>query len=390
MPKRTSRSGPLQDVLILDLSWHLAGPFATMLLADLGARVIKVERPGALGGYDPGGIARFEFQGQDVHYIALNRNKESVVLDLKDEKDHAALLGLAAHADVVFNNFRPGTMQRLGLGLPALEAVNPDVILASLSAFGATGPDRDRPGVDLVIQAEAAGMSMTGHPGQPPARAGIPIADLAGGMWTVIAIQAALRDRDQRGGGAREIDVSLFDAHLSLAPYFAAYLTTNGFVPGPQGSGGHSPTYGAFRAADGRHVVLAVIDQVPWTRMCDALQAPELLEDPRFASAGLRIQHADALRPLVDERIAALPSEVWLERFRAAGIPAGRVNDLSDALAHPQVAAREMLVDVDYVLGGTVSLLGTPVKMTGYAPTFATPPVIGGDTADVLGEFGLR
>lgn len=390
MPKRNDPQGPLRDVMILDLSWHLAGPYCSMVLADLGARVIKVERPGSLGGYDPGGIARFEYKGQDVHYIALNRNKESVVLDLKSSEGHRAFLALAEHADVVFNNFRPGTMARLGLALDDLKGVNPDIILASLSAFGATGPDQDRPGVDLVIQAESGGMSMTGHPGESPVRAGIPIADLAGGMWSAIAIQSALRERDRWGGGAKEIDISLFDAHLSFIPYFSAYLTTNGFVPGPQGSGGHSPTYGAFEAADGTYIVLAVIDQEPWTKLCHAMDAPELLEDARFASAALRIENEDAVRVAVEEIIASRPSSDWLDAFRKAGIPSGRVNDLRDALAHPQVAARDMLVDVDDRAGGSVQLLGTPVKMTDYEPTFSMPPMIGQDTDEVLHEFGIE
>lgn len=378
---------PLSGVTVLDLSWHLAGPYCSMILADLGARVIKIERPDANGGYDPGGVARFQFQGEDVHYIALNRNKESIVLDLKDPEGRAAFLELVKQADVVFNNFRPGTMQRLGLDFESLKAVNPKIIYASLSAFGANGPQSSRPGVDLVIQAESGGMSMTGEKGRPPVRAGIPVADLAGGMWTAISILAALRDRE---AGAREIDMSLFDAHLALIPYFTAYLTTNGFVPGPQGSGGHSPTYGAFRTKDGKHVVLAVIDQKPWMDLCKALEAPELLEDPRFATAKLRIDNTDVLQPLVQAIIEKRPTDEWMKRFMAHKLPAGQVNDLREALAHPQVQAREMLVDIDYVLGGQVKLLGTPVKMSGYKPVFRSPPVIGQDTDRVLAEFGIR
>lgn len=380
---------PLESITVLDLSWHLAGPFCTLVLGDLGARIIKVERPGSLGGYDPGGVARHQFQGEDVHYIALNRNKESIALDLKDPGQRADFLELVKHADVVFNNFRPGTMQKLGLGFETLKDVNPNVIMANLSAFGATGPDRDRPGVDLVIQAESGGMSMTGEPGRPPVRAGIPVADLAGGMWSAIAIIAAIRGREQHGASAREIDVSLFDAHLSFIPYFAAYLTTNGFVPGPQGSGGHSPSYAAFQAQDGKYLVLAVIDQKPWTALCEALEAPHLFEDPRFASAKLRIDHSAELTPLIQEVISRRTADEWMARLRRHKLPAGKVNDLRETLNHPQVAARDMLVDVDYVKGGTLQLLGTPVKMTGYQPTFASPPLIGQHTDAILAEFGI-
>lgn len=385
-----SDDGPLAGVTILDLSWHLAGPFCSMILADLGARVIKVEKPGSLGGYDPGGVARFEYQGDDLHYIALNRNKESIVLDLKDPAGHSAFMTLAAKSDVVFNNFRPGTMEKLGLTLDALKQANPEIILASLSAFGATGPDRYRPGVDLVIQAESGGMSMTGHPGSEPVRAGIPIADLAGGMWTAIAILAALRERAATGKAGREIDISLFDAHLSLIPYFTAYLTMQGHVPGPQGSGGHSPTYGAFRCSDGKHIVLAVIDQAPWRLLCEVLEAPQLLEDERFSTAASRIANGEVLTAMVAAILVTQTSAYWMERLRDHKVPAGRLNDLREALDHPQVEARGMLVDIDYVNGGAVRLLGTPVHMTGYSPRFASPPVIGGDTERILAEFGVR
>jgi CoA:oxalate CoA-transferase len=381
---------PLEGLTVLDLSWHLAGPFCTLVLGDLGARIIKVERPGSLGGYDPGGVARHKFQGEDVHYIALNRNKESIVLDLKDPVDHAAFLQLARRADVVFNNFRPGTMQKLGLGFEALKAVNSRIVLANLSAFGATGPDKDRPGVDLVIQAESGGMSMTGEPGRPPVRAGIPIADIAGGMWTAISIMAAIRDREQHGAGAREIDISLFDAHLSFIPYFTAYLTTNGHVPGPQGSGGHSPSYAAFRTKDDKHIVLAVIDQKPWLALCEALEAPHLIQDLRFASAKLRIENGLELTPLLAEIIAQRPADEWVKRLKAHKLPAGKVNDLRETLEHPQVGARDMLVDIDYVKGGVLKLVGTPVKMTGFEPKYVSPPLIGQHTDQVLAEFGIQ
>jgi CoA:oxalate CoA-transferase len=388
MDERTTPR-PLEGVTVLDLSWHLAGPYCSMILADLGARVIKIERPGANGGYDPGGVARFQYKGEDVHYIALNRNKQSIVLDLKDPDDRAAFLKMVSQSDVVFNNFRPGTMDRLGLGFEDLKVANPNIIFASLSAFGNTGPERERPGVDLVVQAESAGMSMTGEPGQAPVRAGLPIADLAGGMWTAVAILAALRDRDQHGSGAKEIDTSLFDAHLAMIPYFTAYHTINGVTPGPQGSGGHSPTYGAFRASDGHYVALAVIDQKPWSLLCKALEVPELYKDERFATAKSRIDHTEELRALVQDVIEKRPADEWMQRFLEYGVPAGRVNDLGETLQKPQVRARGMLVDIEHVLGGTIQLLGTPVNMTGYEPRFISPPLIGQHTDEVLEEFGV-
>ena len=388
-PGRPGRSGQLTGVRVLDLSWHLAGPFCTLILADLGADVIKVEKPGSHGGYDPAGFIRHRYKDQDAHYMALNRNKRSITLDLKSAAGKAAFLRLVRRSDVVFNNFRPGVMDRLGLSADALREANPRIISAALSAFGSDGPYAERPGVDLVIQALSGGMSMTGERGAPPVRAGIPLADLAGGMWAAIGILASLRARDQGLIEHDEIDVGLLDGQIAMIPYFSAYYFLDGFIPGPQGSGGHSPTYGAFECADGRYVVIAVIDQAPWHRLCGALGLAELERDPRFATATLRTDNEAELQPIVARRFGTQPSHVWEARLRAADVPYACVNRLDEALADPQVRHRQMVVDIDHTLGDTLRFVGNPVKSAAFAPRYASPPIIGEHTSEVLREAGL-
>ncbi|MGH3630961.1 MAG: CaiB/BaiF CoA transferase family protein, partial [Sciscionella sp.] len=291
----TGPKGPLDGITIVDLSWHLAGPYATLILADLGARVIKVEAPGSHGGYEARGFLRHYYKGQDAHYLSLNRNKESVTLNLKTPEGKQLFLRMVEGADVVFNNFRAGVMDRLGLGYEDLKKVNPSVVSVGLSSFGREGPYRERPGVDLVVQALSGGMSMTGEPGRPPARSGIPLGDLCGGMWSVIAILAALHARDDHSVTGSDIDMSLLDGQMAMIPYFSAYYFLDGTVPGPQGSGGHSPTYGAFRCSDDRYLVIAVIDQKPWAKLCRALEREDLVADPRFDSSERRAANGEEL-----------------------------------------------------------------------------------------------
>jgi CoA:oxalate CoA-transferase len=383
MPDR----GPLDGVTILDLSWHLAGPYCTMILADLGADVIKIEAPGANAGYDPGGMVRHYFKGQDAHYMALNRGKRSVTLDLKAAEGHALFLRLVEKADVVFNNFRPGVMDRLDLSYETLRAVNPRLIYAQLSAFGQDGPYKDRPGVDLIAQAISGGMSMTGHPGEPPARMGLPVADLAGGMWMVIAIQAALRDREQGGAPSAEIDIALLDGQIAMIPYFAAYYFLDGAIPGPQGSGGHSPSYAAYQCADEVWVVIAVYDQKSWGRLVEVMEQPQWLEDERFGDPKRRAEHQADLIELIGAVFRRRTSEEWLADLRAADLLCARVNRLDEALADPQVQHRGMTIEIEHQLGGRLGFVANPIRMSTHEWDYRTPPVIGGDTDEVLEEL---
>jgi CoA:oxalate CoA-transferase len=387
-----SRPGarPLDGITVIDLSWHLAGPYCTMILADLGARVIKIEAPGSLGGYDPGGMIRHKYREQDLHYISVNRGKESLTLDLKDPAGRADLLTLVSSADVVFDNFRPGVMHRLGLDFDSLIEHNPRLISVSISSFGATGPEALRPGVDLVLQAMSGGMSMTGYPGDRPARAGIPIADLAGSMWTAIAILGAVVRRASGWAEPQRIDTSLLDGQIALLPYFAAYYMNCGFVAGPQGSGGHSPTYGAFATSDDRYLVIAVIDQEPWRRLCAALGLEGLLHDPRFGSPASRIEHGAELTEILQALFGSDTREVWLDRLYAQQVPSGPVNDIGEALAEPQVLARDMVIGVPHISGGEVALTGSPIKLSDFRPGYGPAPDHGSDSERLRAEFGLR
>ncbi len=392
LPARNGASapkGPLDGITVLDLSWHLAGPFGMLILADLGARVIKIEAPGSHGGYDKRGFLRHYYKGQDAHYMSLNRNKESVTLNLKSAQGKTAFLRLVADADVVFNNFRAGVMDRLGLGHEALAGVNPGIISVSLSSFGQDGPYAQRPGVDLVVQALSGGMSMTGEPGHPPVRAGIPIGDLAGGMWATIAVLAALRGRDEHGIGGCDVDVALLDGQIALIPYFSAYYFLDGTIPGPQGSGGHSPTYGAFRCADDRYVVIAVIDQGPWQKLCRALDRDDLVADARFDTSQHRAEHGDELRSIIEGVFASRPANDWERRLEKADLAYARVNRLDEALADPQVLHRGMVVDIAHPLGDTLRFVGNPLKFPGFADRLEAPPVIGQHTDQVLASLGI-
>ncbi|MDA8280007.1 MAG: CaiB/BaiF CoA-transferase family protein [Actinomycetota bacterium] len=388
-PTSGPAKGPLDGITIIDLSWHLAGPYGMLILADLGARIIKVEAPGSHGGYDQRGFLRHYHKGQDAHYMSLNRNKESVTLNLKTEKGRELFLKLVADADVVFNNFRAGVMKRLGLEHEALVAVNPKIISVSLSSFGQDGPYAQRPGVDVVVQALSGGMSMTGEPGRPPVRAGLPIGDLAGGMWSAIAVLSALRGRDEGLNGGVDIDLALLDGQMAMIPYFSAYYFLDGSVPGPQGSGGHSPTYGAFRCADNRYLVIAVIDQGPWAKLCSALGRTDLIEDPRFASSERRANNGDELRALIETEFASLPLDEWEVRLEAADLAYARVNRLDEALADPVVHQRNMVIEIEHSLGDTLRFVGNPVKFPAFPARLESPPLIGEDTDAVLTELGL-
>jgi crotonobetainyl-CoA:carnitine CoA-transferase CaiB-like acyl-CoA transferase len=278
-------------------------------------------------------------------------------------------------------------MGRLGIDYDTVRERNPGIIYASLSAFGQDGPYAQRPGVDVIVQALSGAMSMTGEPGRPPARMGVPVADLAGGMWTTIAILAALRARDQGHIPSTEIDISLLDGQIAMMPYFSAYYFLDGNVPGPQGSGGHGPLYAAFRCADEVYIAIAVYDQRNWHRLVEVMQSPQWQDDARFLDPKERVKHADELGALVGQVFAERPSNVWLELLQDADIPSARINRLDQALADEQVQHRNMVISIDHELGDTLRFVGTPIHMRGYEPRYESPPVIGGNTRRVLEEF---
>jgi len=372
----------LSDLLILDFSRVLAGPYATMVLADLGARVIKIEQPG-LGDETRQWGPPFTKDGRSAYFIAVNRNKQSVTLNLKHPDGQAIARTLAQRADVLIENFLPGTMARLGLSYDDLRIVNPRLIYCSITGYGQYGPDAHRPGYDTVIQAEGGLMSITGDPDGPPMKTGVAIADITTGLYATTSILAALHYRTLSGEG-QYIDLALFDVQLSwLANVASAYLIS-GQPPRRYGNA-HATIvpYQPFAAADG-YIMIAVGNDRQFARFCQVLDRPEWVTDERFATNPARVINRERLIAAIAEIIAREPVAVWVEKLHAADVPCGPVNDIPTALHSRQAQARAMVQQID------------GIRMVGPAPVFSAtpatirsaPPVLGADTEAVLAEFG--
>jgi crotonobetainyl-CoA:carnitine CoA-transferase CaiB-like acyl-CoA transferase len=374
-------------VRVLDLSRMLAGPYGSMLLGDLGAEVIKIEEP---GGGDPLRTMGPPFLGgperrESAYFLSINRNKKSVALDLERPDGRKVFLDLCRVADVVWENFRPGVMARLGCDAPTLRAHNPRLIVCSISAFGQDGPYRDWPAFDLALQAMGGGMSITGEEGRPPARMGLPMGDLAGGMFGALAVAGALFRREQTGEGTH-FDLSLLDCQVSLLTYVAQYFWADGRVPGRVGSGHASVVpYQAFATRDG-FLVVAVFAEKFWSGFCRAIERPELRADPRFETNQGRVADRAVLVPLLEAIFAARPTAEWLARLQKEGVPAAPIQRVDEVLQDPQVLLREMVVGLEHPGLGRLPTLGTPIHPAG-APSFhpAPPPGLGEHTEAVLG-----
>jgi CoA:oxalate CoA-transferase len=376
------RPGPLSGVVILDLSRILAGPYATLLLHELGARVIKVEPP---QGDDARAYGPFR-DGESLYFAAINRGKESIALDLKAPADKAVFDRLLAGADVLLENFRPGTMEKLGLGWETLHARHPGLIYAAASGFGHTGPWAKRPAYDMIVQGLGGIMSVTGHPGQPPARIGVSVGDLGAGLYTALGIAAALVHRGRTGEGTK-VDVSMLDCQLSLMENPAMRYLATGTVPGPMG-GRHATItpFAIFRTAD-QPIVIAAGNDGLFQKLCETLGKPEWAHDPRFANNAGRLAAAGELAAGIEQVLASHGAAHWLAVMEAAGVPAGPINDIAQALAHPQVAARQMIVEA-----GGIRMVGNPVKIVPFAANDdgkrAPAPRLDADRARLLKEFG--
>ena len=380
---------PLAGIRVLDLTRVLSGPFCTMTLADLGAEVVKVEPP---QGDDTRHWGPPFVEGESTYFLSANRNKRGIVLDLKSEAGKQALWDLIARADVVAENFRPGTLAKLGFGWETLHERYPQLILASISGYGQTGPLATRPGYDLIAQGEGGLMSVTGEPERPPVKVGFSIADLGAGMWAVIGILAALRDRDRTGEGDW-VDVSLLETVVAWQTYLAEAYLVAGDVARPLGSA--HPTiapYQTFAASDG-YFTLAVGNDSLWNRLCDVLD--EVYEGERwyrgqeYARNVDRVRARETLVGHLNVIFSQRPRAYWLERCAAAGIPAGSVNSIGESFAHPQIAARGMVREVEHPVVGRMRSVATPLHFTEAemaAPT--APPTLGADTVAVLGELG--
>jgi formyl-CoA transferase/CoA:oxalate CoA-transferase len=376
----------LAGVRVLDLSRMLAGPYGSMLLADMGAEVIKVEEP---AGGDPMRAMGPPFlpDGESAYFLAINRNKKSVALDLSTAEGRGVFHDLVRRADVVWENFRPGVMERLGCGHDVLARLNPTLVQCSISAYGADGPYRDYPAFDLALQARGGAMSVTGEPGRAPARMGLPMGDLSGGLFGALAVCAALVRRHATGRGAH-IDLSLLDCQVSLLSYMAQYFWTDGRVPGPMGSSHASVVpYQALATRDG-HLIVAVFSEKFWAGFCRAAGAVEWEKDPRFATNRDRVAHRETLGALIAARFAGDTTDTWLARLHAEGVPAAPINAIDRVLDDPQVKHREMVIELEHPRHGTLPTLGTPIKVDAELGLEVTPPAtLGEHTDEILGDL---
>ncbi|WP_123622581.1 CaiB/BaiF CoA-transferase family protein [Halorubrum sp. CSM-61] len=388
-------AGPLDGLTVLDASRVLVGPFCTMQLGDLGAEVIKVERPGegdqtrtwrppAFGADDGDGEG-----AQSAYYASVNRNKRSVELNLASDAGRAVFRDLAREADVLVENFRVGKMDDWGLDYPDLAAENPGLIYCGLSGYGEWGPDRDEPAYDVVMQARGGFMSITGVEGGAPVRIGVALADIGAGMYATQAILAALLERELGDGTGQKIDVSLLDGQAAWTSYMAANYFASGEPPGRMGSKHPNiAPYQAFETRDG-YVVVACASDAFWPRLCEALDRPDLLADERFETNEKRVRNRDALDPELDAAFAELATEEALDRLGEHGVPASPVRDMAEVFDDPQLAARDMVDEFDHPTAGPMRVPGSPMHFS-RTPTTARryPPSLGEHTEAVLREYG--
>ncbi len=376
---------PLSGIRVVDLTRILAGPFCTMMLADMGAEVIKVETPGQGDPLRSQGVIR---DGLSWYFAAFNRNKRSLSLNLRSDEGKAALARLIAASDVLVENFRPGVMAEMGFDETRLKALKQDLVYCNISGFGVTGPYRDRPSFDFIAQAMSGFMAVTGMPDGPPLRAGPPIADLVAGLYGALGICAALVKRG-RGGVGERVGASLNSGLMSLLAFLAANHLATGEEPVRSGND-HAivAPYGMFRTKDGE-VALAPSQEQSYQRLVDALDMPELRADPRFRSNDLRVANRAAINTAIEARLSADTTEHWIARLNAAGVPCGRVMGLAEAFADPQAVDQEMILEQEHPGHGMVRMLGFPIKFAEAPCRLRRPaPEVGGDTDAVLRELG--
>lgn len=360
----TRPAGPFSDVLVIDLTHVLNGPFGTNILTDLGARVIKVEQPGH--GDDTRLLGPF-VNDQSLYFSFVNRGKESIVLDLKADADREIFLNMVREADVLAENFRPGTMQRLGLAYEDLSRINPRLIYASSSGFGQTGPMATYPAYDTIVQAMSGIMDATGFPGGPPTRVGTSLSDLCGGVFMFSGIASALYDRQKTGKGAH-VDVAMFDATLAFLEHgFMSYVAT-GKAPGRIGNRHpYMAPFDVYEARDRQFVICAGNDSL-FLKLCNAIGRPELLTDARFIGNHDRMEHADALKEALEATLRERDAAHWLQVIHEAGVPVGPLLDIAEAAALPQTAARNMVIEA-----GGVRMPGNPIKISSYGDPAVRP-----------------
>jgi formyl-CoA transferase len=385
----------LGHLRVLDLTRVLAGPWCTQLLADLGADVVKVERPGS--GDDTRGWGPPYLRTQDgrdtteaAYYLAANRNKRSITVDIARPEGQDIVRRLAAQSDIVVENFKVDQLARYGLDYATLGRADPRLIYCSITGFGQTGPHRDKAGYDFIIQGSGGFMSITGErddlPGGGPQKAGVAISDLMTGMYATVAILAAVTCRDQTGRG-QYIDLALYDVMLAMLANMNMNYLTSGNPPGRVGNAHTNIVpYQVFRAADG-HIIVAVGNDSQFAKLCEIAGRPDLARDPRFARNADRVRHRATLVPLLEEIIRTKPISAWVSALEAATVPCGPINDIAQAMADPQVAARALRIDLPHPLAGTVPLVGNPIRFSSTPAAYdRAPPLLGEHTDEILRE----
>ena len=382
----SSTPSALDGITVLDLTRVLSGPYCTMMLADMGARVIKVEQPGK--GDDTRGWGPPFQNGESAYFLSINRNKESVTLNLKHPEGRRVLEALIEKSDVLVENFRPGTLDKMGLGYEALSKQRPDLVYCSISGFGQTGPRRREPGYDAVMQGEGGLMSITGANDGPSYRLGVAIADIVSGMFSAYGIAVALLARHRTGRG-QFVDVGMLDAVTALLTYQAGiYFATE---TAPPRLGNRHPTivpYETLEAADGDLVVAVGNDQL-WKTFCGVLELETLANDARFQTNKDRVSAHAELRPLLVERLKTRPAAEWLSKLKEAGVPCGGVRDLDQLFSDPQIIDRAMVVALDHPAAGLIQQLGVPIKLGDTPGAVRTPPpLLGEHTEAILKEIG--
>ncbi len=376
---------PLEDIKVVDLTRVLAGPYCTMLLADMGADVVKVERPGT--GDDTRGYGPPFVNGESAYFMSVNRNKRSVTLNLKDQQGRGILGRLLETADVVVENFRPGQMESFGFGYETTKAINSRLIYCSISGYGHTGPNAQLPGYDLIIQGEGGIASLTGDADGPPYKVGTSQADIVAGMMAFQGILLALLARTQTGGG-QKIDIGMLDCQVALLTYQAGIYFATG--ESPTRAGNRHPTispYETFPCRDG-YLNLACGNDSLWRSFCEVTGLETLAEDERFRKNSDRVQNSEQLRALLEPVIKQKTTQEWIETLRPHGIPCGRIQSVKEVCDHPQVLAREMAIELEHPKAGPIRVTGVPIKLSDTpGAIYSPPPVLGEHTAEVMSDW---
>jgi len=378
----------LEGIKVLDLSSYLAGPYCSMILADLGADIIKVEQPGTGDGSRQWGPPFM--RDESAYFLSVNRNKRSVTLNLKSEKGKEILFKLVSSSDIFLENYRPGTAERLGIDYATLRKINGGLIYCSISGYGQDGPYREKPSYDIVGQAMGGLMSLTGEKDRPPVKIGVAIADICAGMFATIGILGALRAREKRGHGQR-VDISILDGQVAWLSHQAGnFFATD---TNPERLGSAHPTiapYQAFRAADSYFVVAVGNDNL-WKGFCEAISLSKLVSDPRFATNPDRVRNREELARALEEQFAAEPAKHWLEAIDKAGIPCGPIYALGEVFRDPQVLYRKMVEEMEHPKVGRIRVVGTPIKMSETPASIRTPPpTLGQHTREILRSLGYK